>query len=102
MNGPSHFLDRSIPIAIRPALQRPDHRRAEAAVLAFYRLPFEPYASIRRQFLNVLRAVNRVRKAAGFEILPTEDLPLKRRIVRPFELADYVLSRDTAASAPGQ
>jgi hypothetical protein len=62
------------------------HRRVEALVLAFYRLPFEPYAPIRRQFLNLLRAVNRVRKTAGFELLPTVVLPLKRRIVRPFEL----------------
>jgi hypothetical protein len=61
------------------------HRSPERLALEFYRLPFEPYAPIRRQFLNLLRAVNRARKAAGFELLPKEILPLRRRIVRPFE-----------------
>jgi hypothetical protein len=61
------------------------HRTPEKLALAFYRLPFEPYAPVRRQMLNLLRAVNRSRKAAGFALLPTEVLPLRRRVVRPFE-----------------
>ncbi len=62
------------------------HRSPQSLALAFYRLPFEPYAPIRRQFLNLLRAVNRARKSAGFELLPTAILPLRRRVVRPFEV----------------
>lgn len=60
------------------------HRSVKSLVLAFYQLPFEPYAPIRRQMLNLLRAVNRKRKAAGFALLPKEVLPLRRRIVKPF------------------
>ena len=60
------------------------HRSVKSLALEFYQLPFEPYAPIRRQMLNLLRAVNRKRKAAGFDLLPKEVLPLRRRIVKPF------------------
>jgi hypothetical protein len=60
------------------------HRSAEHIGLEFYRLPFEPYAPVRRQMLNILRAVNTARKRAGFQQIPTEVLPLRRRVVRPF------------------
>jgi hypothetical protein len=60
------------------------HRKAEDLALEFYHLPFEPYAPIRRQLLNILRAVNRKRKAAGYSLLPFTVLPLRRRIVQPF------------------
>lgn len=43
----------------------------------------EPYAPIRRQVLNLLRTVNRVRKQDGFEPVPTSCLRLKRRVYRP-------------------
>jgi len=60
------------------------HRSVDNLALAFYRLPFEPYAPVRRQLLNILRAVNRARRKAGFQPVPVEVLPLRRRIVRPF------------------
>lgn len=60
------------------------HRSAEKLALAFYELPFEPYAPVRRQLLNLLRAVNAVRRRAGFRQIPTEVLPLRRRVVKPF------------------
>ena len=60
------------------------HRSVERLAMVFYRLPFEPYAPVRRQMLNLLRAVNRVRRKAGFQPVPVEVLPLRRRIVRPF------------------
>jgi hypothetical protein len=47
-------------------------------------VPFEPYAPVRRQLLNILRAMNRERKAAGFEPVPMSALRFKRRIVKPF------------------
>ncbi len=62
------------------------HRSAENLALAFYRLPFEPYAPVRRQFLKILRAVNEARRQAGYARLPTAILPLRRRVVRPFVL----------------
>jgi len=62
-------------------------RRSVAQLaLEFYRLPFEPYAPVRRQMLRLLRKVNEARSQAGLERLPYEVLPLRRRVVRPFEL----------------
>jgi hypothetical protein len=61
------------------------HRSAESLTLEFYRLPFEPYAPIRRQMLRLLRTVNQTRKRAGLPQLPYDVLPLRRRVVRPFE-----------------
>jgi len=61
------------------------HRSAENLAAEFQRVPFEPYAPVRRQLLNILRAVNRARGAAGFEPVPLSALRLRRRIVRPFE-----------------
>ena len=63
-------------------------------VKAFYELPIAPYAPVRRQMLMMLREVNRVRKVAGRKQLPHEILPLRRRVVRPFQ------AREPAASAP--
>lgn len=51
---------------------------------AFYDLPFEPYYLVRKQEFNLLRAVNRRRKAAGLPPVPPECIWLKRRPVRPF------------------
>ncbi len=73
------------------------HRRADALAAELWRVPFEPYAPVRRQLLNVLRAVNEVRKKAGFERLPYSVLRYKRRIVKPFERPE---SR-VYASTPG-
>lgn len=49
------------------------------------RLPFEPYAPIRRQLLAVLRAINGERKRGGFEPVPDTCFRFLRRICRPFE-----------------
>lgn len=57
-------------------------RSVENLTEAFQRIPFEPYAPVRRQLLNILRAVNRERKAAGFEPVPVSALRLRRRVVR--------------------
>lgn len=78
-------------------------RSGERLALEFYRLPFEPYAPIRRQMLNLLRAVNRARQTAGLSQLPTQVLPLRRRVVRPFELLSVApknLPVSTHASEP--
>ena len=60
------------------------HRAPEKLAMAFYELPFEPYAPVRRQLLNLLRAVNLARKQAGYRPVPVEVVPLRRRIVTPF------------------
>lgn len=61
------------------------HRSAEHLERALGGLPFEPYAPVRRQLLSLLRAVNQVRKTAGFETIDRSCLRFKRRIYRPFE-----------------
>jgi hypothetical protein len=46
------------------------HSSLEHMLRELRQIPFEPYAAVRRQLPNVLRAVNRARKAAGFELVP--------------------------------
>jgi hypothetical protein len=65
-------------------LELATHRKLESVASEFSRLRFEPYAPVRRQLVQMLRAVNRARWAMGFEALPLEALRLRRRIVRPF------------------
>jgi hypothetical protein len=62
------------------------HRSAAHLAAEFYALPFEPYAPVRRQLLNLLRLVNKRRKAAGYSVLSHTVLHLRRRIVKPFGL----------------
>lgn len=60
-------------------------RSRESLEAELERLPFEPYAPVRRQLLVILRAVNRARSEAGYELASKSCLRLKRRIYRPFE-----------------
>ncbi|TWU54721.1 hypothetical protein Poly51_34400 [Rubripirellula tenax] len=62
---------------------------AERLALAFYELSVAPYAPIRRQLLTIHREVNRIRKIAGRTQIPTDVLPLRRKVVRPFERPIY-------------
>lgn len=63
-------------------------RSVENLIGEFQRIQFEPYAPVRRQLLNLLRAVNRLRDAAGFDPVPVSALRLRRRVVRPFGESD--------------
>jgi hypothetical protein len=60
------------------------HRSPANLAMAFYDFPFKPSAPVRRQLLALLRDVSAARRQADFQILPTEVLPLRRRIVKPF------------------
>lgn len=60
------------------------HRTAEVLAQEFWNVPFEPYAPVRKQLLNLLRLVNAERQAAGYGKLPATVLRLRRRIVKPF------------------
>jgi hypothetical protein len=64
------------------AAVRPD---AEQLWRAFRALPYEPYAPVRRQLLNIWRAVNRRRKRAGLPLVAVTCIRMQRRICRPFE-----------------
>lgn len=50
-------------------------------------LPFEPYAPVRRQLLELLRAVNRLRTQQAYPQIPYKVLRFRRRVVRPFHPA---------------
>lgn len=60
-------------------------RSVDSLAVEFARLPFQPFAPVRVQLLNVWRAVNRNRRMAGLTPLCIDCVPWKRRIVRPFE-----------------
>ena len=51
----------------------------------FYELPFEAYAPVRRQVGSIWKLVNKRREQSRLSIIPKEALPLKRRIVKPFQ-----------------
>jgi hypothetical protein len=61
------------------------HRRREWLEDEFRRLPYEPYAPIRSQLHCIFREVNRRRKTAQFELVPSSCIRTRRRIVSPFE-----------------
>jgi hypothetical protein len=65
-------------------VNRAVHRRVETLEDELRALPYEPYAPVRRQLLQLIRRVNRARRLAGYEAIPYETLRLRRRIVRPF------------------
>lgn len=80
-------------------------RSVENLVEVFRKIPFEPYAPVRRQLLNLLRAVNRERAVKGWEAVTQAKLDeawrvgegrrerwLSRRVVRPFGFEDDVAS----------
>jgi hypothetical protein len=52
------------------------------------RIPFEPYAPVRRQMLNLLRGVNRRRREAGMDLIPFDVLRFRRRIQRVFAVTE--------------
>ena len=58
---------------------------ADRLAVALYQLPIAPYAPVRRQLLLLLKEVNRVRKTSRQTQLPHDILPLRRKVVRPFD-----------------
>jgi hypothetical protein len=65
------------------------HRSMEQISKELQFMPFEAYAPVRRQMLNILRAVNRRRRSAGLGPVPIEALRLRRRILKPFICEQY-------------
>jgi hypothetical protein len=58
---------------------------AERLGAEFRRLPFEPWAPVRRQLWRLLRRVNERRKTANLEPLPVSVANLRRRRAHPFD-----------------
>jgi hypothetical protein len=48
----------------------------------------QAYAPVRRQLLTLLRSINDFRETAGMPQVPFDVLPLRRRVVRPFDSQD--------------
>jgi hypothetical protein len=65
------------------------HGSAEQIGKELQSMPFEAYAPVRRQMLNILRAVNRRRRSAGLGPIPIEALRLRRRVLKPFTREQY-------------
>lgn len=65
-------------------VQRAKHRSAATLIKDFRLIPYARYAPIRRQILNIHRAVNHARKQSGFEKIPVSSLALRRQITQPF------------------
>lgn len=75
------------------------HRSVEKLAVEFFNLPFEPYAPIRKQVLNLFRLVNEKRSEAGYEKLTPNCIRYRRRIVKPFD--DDTTEELVPLSSPG-
>jgi hypothetical protein len=73
------------------------HRSADWLAAELYNLPFEPYAPVRRQLLNLIRHINHRRESARLEPIEYSVLRYRRRIVRPFESCDLTESESRMA-----
>jgi hypothetical protein len=60
------------------------HRSMEQIRKELQMMPFEAYAPVKRQMLNILRAVNRSRRTARLEPVGIEAVRLRRKILKPF------------------
>jgi hypothetical protein len=69
------------------------YRSADCLGAELLRLPFEPYAPVRRQYLSLLRTINRTRRLAGLPPVEASCLRLRRRIYRPFEPLNQPLNQ---------
>ena len=86
-NGHAHVRLQQEDYAVLKArmLDRALHPDPDRLWSAFRSLPYEPYAPVRRQLLNIHRAVNRRRRTAGLPLVPVTCIRMRRRICRPFE-----------------
>jgi hypothetical protein len=64
----------------------------EQLAMELYSVPFEPYAPVRQQMLNILRVVNNKRRANGLAPLNSDVLRYRRRIVKPFEAPELPIA----------
>jgi hypothetical protein len=61
------------------------HREANFIACEITELPFQPYRPVREQLRDILRAVNKARRGAGYQRIPFSVIRFKRRIVKAFE-----------------
>ncbi|MCI0335513.1 MAG: hypothetical protein L0228_20085 [Planctomycetes bacterium] len=75
------------------------HRAADFIAREFIHLTFQPYRPVREQLRTILRAVNKARREAGFQMIPFSVIPFRRRLVKPFQTAGWVAAAETMASS---
>lgn len=73
------------------------HRRREWLEEQFRLLSYEPYAPVRTQLHTILRAVNKRRKLAQYQLLSPSCIRCRRRIVRPFGNHTEILDEESAS-----
>jgi hypothetical protein len=66
------------------------HRTVDRLAAELTDLPFEPYAPVRQQLLNLIRYINRRRETAHLEPVGFSALRYRRRIVRPFGTSEAI------------
>lgn len=82
-------------------LELAPHRSCRALSDELRRLDFEPYGPVRRQLVQLVRSINRVRRAAGYDRVPLDVLPVRRRIVRALALHQSDRALHPSGGAPG-
>jgi hypothetical protein len=75
------------------------HREACFIAQEFFDLAFQPYRPVREQIRTILRAVNKARRAAGYQQIPASVIRFKRRIVKPFGNGDSKGIAETCQAA---
>jgi hypothetical protein len=75
-------------------------RSVQSMCREFQRIPFEPYAPVRRQLLNILRAANRVRRRSGYESVPVAAIRMGRRPVKVFEISHALTEKSLGSLQP--
>lgn len=79
---------RSVRAHLLDLAKRPSYRDTTKLIAEVESLPFQGYAPIRGQVLAIIKAINHVRRHAGYGQLPTDIVPRMRPVRRVFVTTD--------------
>jgi hypothetical protein len=74
------------------------YRSAAWLAAELFNLPFEPYAPVRQQLLNLVRHINQRRSATRLDPVEYGVLRYRRRIVKPFDSLDLQVGESLKAA----
>jgi hypothetical protein len=95
-------IDRGTELNLRAYFEDVATRYSAGGIMRqFRRLPFQPYGPVRKQLLEILEEVNRLRRAKGLERVPMTSVRWKRWIVKPFGEGSWPDSPGRAAGPAG-
>ena len=95
-------IDRGTELNLRAYFEDVATRYSAGGIMRqFRRLPFQPYGPVRKQLLEILEEVNRLRRAKGLERVPMTSVRWKRWIVKPFGEGGWPDSPERAAGPAG-